>query len=340
MEVKIFMIPRNHVYITRLKKHLEDEGLGVVILKPFHYSTFVNLLKIFWYRLQGFRAVHVHWMYIFPAAFVMKGFYYLCRVLGIKIVWEMHNIVPHKCPERKRRSSRWFYERVDAVIFHSRSDVARSRELLGTDVEKRHIIVPLGNFNDIYENTMSRETAREKLGIPAGNRVILCFGFLRKNRGYEYLIEATRDMEDTSVVVAGGVQDKGVLRMLEDCEKSVPNLTLHCRYIPNDEVQVFFNACDVVVLPYTEITTSGVIPLAYAFARPVVASDIGGISEVVTDETGVLVPRCDARSLREGIERLLRSDYEAMGRKALGFARSEFDWKKNARKMKALYESL
>jgi len=337
---KIFMIPKNHVYITRLKKNLEDVGFGVVILKPFHYSTFINLFKIIKYRLQGFKAIHVHWMYIFPAPFVMKGFYYMCRVMGIKIIWEMHNIEPHKCSERKRSNSRWFYERVAAVIFHSKSDVARSRKILGTSVKKMHIVIPLGNFNDIYKNTISRDEARKRLKIPVGKRVILCFGFLRKNRGYEYLIKATEKMKDTLVVVAGGVQDNGVLKMLGEYEKKTPNLRLYCRYIPDDEVQVFFNACDIVVLPYTDITTSGVIPLSYAFARPVVSSEIGGIKEVVTEKTGVLAPKCDADALKKAIERLFNADYEAMGREAQTFAEREFNWQANAKKIKDLYEAL
>jgi glycosyltransferase involved in cell wall biosynthesis len=103
-------------------------------------------------------------------------------------------------------------------------------------------------------------------------------------------------------------------------------------------VQVYFNACDFVVLPYTEITTSGVIPLAYAFSRPVITTDIGGLRDVVNKETGILVPVADAHALRGAMERLFVADLEKMGRDAHDFAEKEFSWESNAQKIKRLYE--
>jgi len=338
MKKKIFIIPKNHEYIRQLQHHLADEGVEAVVLKPFHYSSFSNLFKMLYFRLQGCRIIHVHWLYIFPFSFVMKGFYYLCKVLGIKIVWEMHNILPHGYSEADIRSSKWFYEKSDGIIFHSSHDVERAKDTLHTKTNKRHIVIPHGNFNESYPNTVSRKDARAFLDIPDNCNVILCFGFIRENRGYEYLLEAVKNRENTVVIVAGKQQDANVYKMLVEQKKTAPQLRLFAKWIGNEEIQYYFNACDIVVLPYTDITTSGVIPLAYAFSKPVISTAIGGIQDIVNSETGILVSPKNAQELRRAIDRLFSMDRKTMGEKARAYAEREFNWKSNARKIRTLYE--
>ena len=335
---KVFFIPRNHEYVRRLKQHLEKAAVSVVLLKPFHYSSLANLLKIIFFRLKGYRIIHVHWLYIFPFGFVMKGFYYFCKALGIKVIWEMHNIVPHGYGENDKRNCRWFYERSDAIIFHSRHDIQRAKDLFNTDTDKIHTIIPHGNFNGSYENSISKKEARKHLNIPDNNRVLLCFGFIRKNRGYEYLIDAAKDMRDTIVMIAGKPEDKDVCQKLLAYEKRLPQLRVFAKWIPDEEIQYYLNACDIVVLPYTDITTSGVIPLAYAFSRPVITTNIGGLNDIVNDETGIIVPAKDVGALRNAIENIFSRDLLAMGKCAYEYSRKELSWESNAQKIMELYE--
>jgi beta-1,4-mannosyltransferase len=336
----VFVIPKNHEYVRKLKRHLQSLGTEVELLKPFHYSTVTNIGKMLWFSRRGFGIVHLHWLYVFPFPLVMKGFYYFCRVLGLKIIWEMHNILPHKFKRKDILAGKWFYERVDGVIYHSKADIERAEKAFGTMVKKMNLVVPHGNFNDSYENKIGRAEARERLKIPADKKVILCFGFIRKNRGYEHLIEATRDMDDTVVVIAGSLLEKATYENLLEYQKEAPNVRIFAKWIPDEEVQVFFNACDIVVLPYTQITTSGVIPLAYSFSRPVVTSAIGGIKDVVNKETGILVPPGDPDALRRAILQLLGMDRDEMGRAAREFSRRHLDWDPIARDMKKLYHKI
>jgi glycosyltransferase involved in cell wall biosynthesis len=338
--MKVFMIPKNHEYINRLKRSLEAVDVKVEILKPFHYSSLMNLLKMIYFRLRGHKIIHVHWLYIFPFGMGMRFFHIFCKSFGIRVIWEMHNIIPHHCTKHDRNNAKWFYEKVDAIIFHCEDDVGRSKEMLKTSMDKAHIVIPHGSFNESYENRISKDDARKLLHIPENKKVILCFGFIRKNRGYEFLIEAAKDMHDTIILIAGKVLEKDVYRMLLNYERKVSNLRLFAKWIPDEEIQWYFNACDIVVLPYTEITTSGVIPLAYAFSRPVITSDIGGMRYVVNANTGILVRPRDISALRKAIEELLSMDFEVMGRYAREYARKEFSWESNARKIKELYDSI
>jgi len=335
---KVFFIPKNHEYVRKLKEHLGKAGVSAVLLKPFHYSSLTNLLKIVLFRLKGYRIIHVHWLYIFPFGFVMKGFCYFCKSLGIKIIWEMHNILPHGFSESDREHCRWFYEESDAIIFHSEHDIQRAKDLFNTRTDKIRTIIPHGNFNESYENTISKENARKYLNIRPDHRALLCFGFIRKNRGYEYLIEAVKNMENTVVVIAGKLEDKDVYRNLLAYEKRLPQLRLFVKWIPDDEIQYYFNASDIVVLPYTDITTSGVIPLAYAFSRPVITTNIGGLKDIVNDGTGVIVPAKDVEALRNAIENIFSRDLLAMGKCAFEYSKKELSWERNVQKIRELYE--
>lgn len=338
--MKVFLIPRNHEYIRQMKLHLEQFGVKIVLLKPFHYSSLSNLIKIITFSAKGFKIIHVHWLYIFPFGIIMKGFSALCKILGIKIIWEMHNILPHGYTDRDRKGSRWFFERADGLIYHSRSDVKRAKETLGTVLDKPYLVVPHGNFNESYPNTITREAARGQLSIGLRERVILCFGYIRKNRGYEYLIEAVKDLQQVTVVIAGKVLDREVYKSLQAHQRVLSHLWVHGRWIPDEEIQWYFNACDIVVLPYTDITTSGVIPLAYAFSRPVITSDIGGLKDMVNADTGILVPPRDAEALRKAIENIFTRDLRSMGDCARDLAKKEFSWEANARKLKEFYAAL
>jgi glycosyltransferase involved in cell wall biosynthesis len=118
------------------------------------------------------------------------------------------------------------------------------------------------------------------------------------------------------------------------------HLRVFGKWIPDEELQVFFNASDMVVLPYVNITTSGVIPLAYSFSRPVISTLIGGICEVVPPEVGILVPCRDVQALRAAIDEMYRRDYQAMGRFARDFAADHFNWATIANEIKQLYQTL
>lgn len=341
MSMNIFMMPKdNNLYIDRLASSLKRINVNVVTLRPWHYSSIVNMIEILFYRMKNYRIIHVHWLYVFPLSFVMKLFYFLCRSLGIKIIWEMHDIIDHKNSDKDIRDAKWFYEHSDAVILHSQSDLHRVKEMLATNMNKEYIVVPHGNFNGLYENKISKKEARKKLDLSENNKVILCFGSIRENRGYEYLLEAAKNMKDTIVIVAGRAEHKTVHKKLVDYEKKMLNLRLFVKWIPDKELQWYFNACDIVVLPYTHITTSGVVPTAYAFSRPVVTTTIGGIKDIVNENTGLLVPPGNAEALRMAIERIFNMDYEAMGRYAYDYADKEFSWELNANKIKSLYESI
>jgi len=253
----------------------------------------------------------------------------------------MHNIVAHSNRPKDYKASKNFFEHIDGIIFHSKYDIERAEELLKVKNDKKFVVIPHGNFNDSYPNEISKEKAREILKISNDKKDILCFGFIRKNRGYEYLLEATKDIQDIEVIIAGKVQDKDVYNFLKNEERQRKYLHVYGKWIADDEIQIYFNACDVVVVPYTNITTSGVIPLAYAFKRPVITTEIGSLKEVVLHgDTGLLIPPKDVLALKKAIKNIFKMNLHEMGNKAFAYAEKDLSWKNNALKIKKLYNEV
>jgi len=137
---------------------------------------------------------------------------------------------------------------------------------------------------------------------------ILFFGRIWEYKGLEYLIRAepliTAQIPGTTIVIAGEGEDFGRYRnLMVDPERFV----VHNEYVPDDRRSELFRQAGVVVLPYIEASQSGVIPVAYSFMKPVIATTVGGLPEMVDDgRTGYLVPPRDERALADAIVRLLR----------------------------------
>ena len=99
------------------------------------------------------------------------------------------------------------------------------------------------------------------------------------------------------------------------------------RYIPDEEVKWYFSAADVVILPYREITGSAVAKLTLGFARPAIATDVGGLSVVIEDDVnGFLVPPEDPTALGEAIVRFFEEDRAEAMRAAMREHRKQFSW--------------
>lgn len=147
------------------------------------------------------------------------------------------------------------------------------------------------------------EQARAKLGLPLDAPVVLFFGFVRRYKGLRHLIEAMRvvrnQLPDAKLLVVGEFWEDE--RPYHDLIRQLglqDTVHIYNQYIPNDQITVYFSAADVVTLPYLEATQSGVAQLAIGFERPIIATNVGGMADVVHHgETGFVVPPGDSQAL-------------------------------------------
>ncbi len=232
-----------------------------------------------------------------------------------RIVCLADNILPHEKRFGDRWFTRYFIKPVDAFITMSEK-VMQDLRLFTKHKPARQVVHPLyDNFGDI----ISQEEARKKLHIETGSRIILFFGFIRKYKGLDILLEAMKLLKDVplqevqqddkllrlpriKLLVAGEYyEDKKVYDDLIARLGIEESLILHTDFIPDNEVRNYLCAADVLVQPYRSATQSGVTPLAYHFELPMIVTNVGSLPSLITDGRSGLVAEPNAASLAERI---------------------------------------
>jgi beta-1,4-mannosyltransferase len=226
---------------------------------------------------------------------------------GGKLVWTIHNDLPHetRMTDREAELRRAIVARATAIHVLA----TRTRELVAPwyDVPEAKIVhSPHTNYIGAYEDHVTRDDARYRLGIGPDETVYAFVGAIRPYKGLAELLEAfdrllARNRRPRRLLVAGWPgKDPEVTAFLERCSVH-PHVLLHARKIGSDEMQLFLRAADVAVLPYTRALNSAVLMLAFSFGLPVVAPRLGGIEELVTPDVARLFRPGDTASLVDAI---------------------------------------
>jgi glycosyltransferase involved in cell wall biosynthesis len=225
-----------------------------------------------------------------------------------KILFICHNILEHERDRWKSIIAKCVLCRGDFFIVHSKEEKERLIRITG----KTQVRV---NFHPTYEifnvRVISRDSARARLQIREEN-ILLFFGFVREYKGLKYLVQAMPEILsriDARLVVAGEFWEdkKDYLKLIKTLgiEEKV---SIVDRYIPNEEIPYYFYASDIVILPYTSVTGSGLVQLAFGFHKPVVVTGIGTLSEVVGDKkTGFLVSPRNPREIAQAVLEFFRA---------------------------------
>jgi glycosyltransferase involved in cell wall biosynthesis len=200
--------------------------------------------------------------------------------------------------------------------------------------QDRITVIPHGEYSfflDYQNPNMHEENA------------ILFFGRILEYKGLRYLIESepliTKQFPDVKIIIAG----RGDFLEYENLIVNKKNFEIINGFIPDHMVAELFQKCKLVVLPYIDASQSGVIPIAYAFKKPVVATNVGSIPEVVDNgKTGFLVPPKDSKALSEAIIKLLKDDTlrKQMGENAHIKMKNEMSWDKIAHKTIEVYKEI
>ena len=213
-----------------------------------------------------------------------------------------HNAMEHEGHPLKKLATRLILSRADRILTHSDQDTEQLKAMLGDNHRVLTAFHP--TYAPMVREIPSREESRRNLSVQ-GN-VLLFFGFVRRYKGLDVLIEAMpRVLAQTRVtllVVGEFWKDKEVyLSRIQELELE-PHVRIVDRYIPDEEVGLYFSASDLVVQPYHTASGSGVTQLAFGFGRPVVATNVGNLPEVIQDgQNGRIVEPGDIESLARAI---------------------------------------
>ncbi|MEQ1678517.1 MAG: glycosyltransferase, partial [Chitinophagaceae bacterium] len=222
-----------------------------------------------------------------------------------KIICIADNVIPHEKRFGDKSFTKYFLKSCDAFITMSEKVLSDLR-LFEKTKPAQLVSHPL---YDNFGEAVPKEEARRHLGLPANEKIILFFGFIRKYKGLDLLLEAISILKNfkpqtlnIKLLVAGEFyeEEKPFREQIEKLGIK-DQLILRTDFIPDSEVKYYLCAADAVIQPYRNATQSGVTPLAYHFEKPMVVTNVGGLPSLVPDGKVGLVVEPEPTAIADGI---------------------------------------
>ena len=269
------------------------------------------------------------------------------RVLGITLVYTVHNL---SSGDRLHWFTRLLERAANIVVFslcnHIHVHNNYTKHILETKYNRRAgvTVVPHGNYIGCYNNQVSQEEARRRLNLPKNIFIFLFFGLLRPYKGIEDLIEAFTQLitfskeqsRSSKLLIVGGFYSKH--KFERDLVKLIagnPSIKLIPKFISNEDIQLYMNACNICVLPYKDITTSGAAILALSFGRPIIAPAIASFPELIRSDVGLLYSTSLKNEFVSALDEATQRSWSEPS--ILEYAHT-FDWDKLGPQLIALYK--
>lgn len=272
-----------------------------------HTANPFNIVKTARYiRRRKPDLVVIQWWhpYFAPCYFLLTRF-----MERQNIVFVCHNVFPHERFPLDKILTRLALNNGSHFIVHAAEE---AKELTKIQPHPDYIVTPHPTYNAFRFEGMSREQAREQLSIGQEERILLFFGYVREYKGLKYLLRAMpeicREDEKVKLWVVGefGADREEYFKLIHELEIE-DRVQVRDAYTPDREVEKYFAAADLVVLPYTSATQSGIVQIAYGFTKPVVVTDVGGLPDVVKDgETGYIVEAGNPQAIAGAVVRFFR----------------------------------
>jgi glycosyltransferase involved in cell wall biosynthesis len=208
------------------------------------------------------------------------------------ISYVCHNVLPHERSKLDKPLTKLALNQGDSFIVHSSDD----KKILESLVKNRNITKGFLPLFDMFDSTTPYDKQTTKKELHLKEKVLLFFGYIRPYKGLKYLIQAMPEIlktyPNTSLLIVGEywTKDKKLYDDLIKNLKIKKNIISVNSYVPNEELGKYFSVADVVVLPYVSATQSAAVQTAYAFNKPVISTDVGGLKDVVIEgKTGLFI---------------------------------------------------
>jgi glycosyltransferase involved in cell wall biosynthesis len=221
-----------------------------------------------------------------------------------KIIAITDNILPHEKRPGDKAFTKYFLASCDAYITMSEKVMHDLRKF----VANKPVTQVLHPLYDNFGARVSKEEARNRLGLNQHDRIILFFGFIRRYKGLDILLEAMKIIRQKNanikLLVAGEFyEDEKPYRDLIKKNELNDVLVLRTEFIADKDVKYYLCAADAVIQPYRNATQSGVTPLAYHFEKPMVVTNVGSLPALVPDGKVGLVAEPEPASIAAAIMR-------------------------------------
>ena len=244
-----------------------------------------------------------------------------------KIVAITDNIIPHEKRAGDRLLTSYFLKSCDAFLTMSKSVL--------NDLQLFQIAKPsIFNPHPMYENfgeQVDPVQAKKKLGLDVEKNYVLFFGFIRKYKGLDTLLKAFSDQrlkeKNLQLIIAGEYYDspQAYEQLIDDLELR-NHVILANHYIEDSDVSLYFSAADLVAQTYKTATQSGVTQIAYYYNRPMLVTDVGGLSELVPHQKVGYVTSQDTQEISDCIFDFYEHKRAPEFSKNIASERNKFTW--------------
>lgn len=325
-------------YQILLKQELNKLGVRVIGNPP------LNLFRLLLGR-DGLDIVHVHWphgTYKNPWQFLHVLIMLITyRLLKNNIVWTVHELDAYE--SRFPRIDTWFR----TVLMKLCRRLFAHGEYTRHEVQIRHGFVrPIDiawhpSYIGWYKDESTREQARQKLGLPDAARVYLYFGYVKPYKGVEDLIEAFHSVQDDQsiLLIVGKPLDEEIKIKIEAMASTDPRIKTFLGYVADDDIQYYFRAADVVVLPFRNTQTSGSLMLALSYGCPVIAPKIATLPEYIDTNSAIFFDPTIPGNLAHALGEATKAPLADMAKAAKWRAES-LSWEDMARVHLASYVAI
>jgi glycosyltransferase involved in cell wall biosynthesis len=242
-----------------------------------------------------------------------------------KVVCIADNVIPHEKRPGDKPFTQYFVKPVSSFITMSKKVLEDLR--LFTDKPAVQVPHPL---YDQFGPGVAKDIARQKLHISPDEKVILFFGFIRKYKGLDLLLEGMADPRigesGIKLMIAGEYyDDRAAYSQWLDNPVIASRLIQHTDFIPDQDIPYYFGAADFIIQPYKSATQSGVTPLAYFYEKAMLVTNVGGLPDLVPDKEVGLVVEPEPKAIADGILELYRLG-EAHFRDNLLKEKAKYGW--------------
>ncbi|MDR0680344.1 MAG: glycosyltransferase [Dysgonamonadaceae bacterium] len=297
------LFPGKTQYVTETDKAIPIDSEAVLnTVNPLSYEkTAKEILK--W---KPDVLVMKYWM-----SFFAPSLSYVAKRLkkkGVKTICIIDNAVPHEPHFFDKPLARLFFRQCTHFIVMS--EVVRN-DLLRLCPEANERLLPHPLY-DHFGEPVEQTAARLQTGLNPDKKTLLFFGLIRDYKGLDILIQAMAFLDDSYQLLVAGESygDFGKYRQLIETSPARSRIMVWNRYISDGEVPALFSAADILVLPYKSATQSGVIPVAYHFEVPIVATGVGNLKDTIETAGTGIVCRPQAESIAEGIRKIFSEGKE------------------------------
>ena len=298
-----FLFPGTTQYITANDRAISVDSIPVLdTANPLSYLSSAREIA----KSKPDVLIMKYWMtYFAPSLGTVAGY---LKKRGCRVISVLDNVIPHERRFFDKPLTSWFLNRNSGFITMSESV---KNDLLSLKPDAKFLLKAHPLY-DHFGEKINKTLAREQLEINSEKKTLLFFGLIRDYKGLDLLIDAMSLLDETNQLVIAGESygDFGKYSQAIDNSPARSRIKVLNRYISDDEVPQLFSATDLLVTPYRSATQSGVIPVAYHFEVPVLATDVGGLKESIERAGTGLVCLPTVESLSENIRQFFLSDID------------------------------